>query len=210
LIAALQVPAPAAAAPRPAIVIDPGHGGIDGGTQSEGGNLLEKDLNLQIAKRLADKLRKAGYKVEMTRDNDQDVTGFAPPGIGGRHKRDLIGRVAAAKQKNAYVFISIHGNHGTSRNRGALVFFKGNSLPSYHLAKHIQTELNGITGFTQTPLKGKYYVLNRSEIPGVLIEYGYLSNPSEVTSLTDPAYQNRLAELISRGLWSYLALDHSS
>lgn len=210
LTAVVQIPIPAAAAPRPAIVIDPGHGGVDGGTQNEGGNVLEKDLNLQIAKRLAEKLRKEGYHVEMTREDDRDVTGFAPTSIGGRHRRDLMGRVQAAKQKNAYLFISIHGNHGTSRNRGALVFFKRNSLPSYLLAANIQGQLNHITGYSQTPLKGRYYVLTKSEVPCVLIEYGYLSNPAEVADLMDAAYQNRIVELISRGVWRFLAHDYLS
>lgn len=188
-----------------AIMLDPGHGGIDGGTQSPDGKLLEKDLNLILAKRLAQQLLADGLQVGFTRERDEDVTRYAPINNGwGRHRRDLYGRVEAARQHRSFVMISIHGNHGTSRNRGAIVFYNPSSLQSYWLANELQKRLNSVTGIRNTPRRGSsYYILKASKVPTVLIEYGFLSNQEEVDRLISPVYQQKITDAIRQGLWNY-------
>lgn len=194
-----------------AIMIDPGHGGIDGGTQSPDGNVLEKDLNLMIAQQLAQRLRSDGLQVTLTREKDEDVTKYAPTDRGwGRHKRDLYGRVEAARLQHAAIMISIHGNHGTAKNRGAIVFYNPASQGSFLLANELQKKLNAVTGIEYVPKRGsEYYILKQSDIPTVIVEYGYLSNPSEVTRLLDPVYQQQVIDTIRQGIWNYLSIYHS-
>lgn len=194
----------------PVILIDPGHGGIDGGTQSNDGRVLEKDLNLLIATELAGQLKAEGFEVAMTRDKDEDVTKFAPTDRGwGRHKRDLFGRVEATRRHSSVMLISIHGNHGTSRNMGAHVFYNPKSADSYLLANDLQQQLNEATSFYYLPRKGgSYFILKQSRIPSVLIEYGYLSNPVEVSRLMEHVYRRKLTDSICKGVSRYLTLHH--
>jgi N-acetylmuramoyl-L-alanine amidase len=193
------------------LLIDPGHGGIDSGTQSSDGQLLEKDLNLLIAKKLAHQLKKDGYEVHLTRETDEDVTKYAPSDRGwGRHKRDLFGRVESARQKRAALLISIHGNHGTASNRGPVVYYKKRSFQSYMLASQMQSHFNKLSKKAYLVRPGNpYYVLNKSHVPAVIIEYGFLSNPAEVSLLLTEQYQNGLVQAMRDGLGSYVALYHT-
>lgn len=206
------IPGTATAAPGkpPVIVIDPGHGGIDPGTQSADGNVLEKDLNLRISEKLAKKLAKDGFRVELTRTADEDVTKYAPTDRGwGRHKRDLYGRVEASRQKQATMLISIHGNHGTTYNRGAVVYYKNRSFESYMLAYHLQAYLNRMANKHYIPRAGEqYYVLNKPEIPSVIVEYGYLSNPGEVALLVTDQYQEKIVLALRDGIHHFMPLYH--
>lgn len=192
------------------VVIDPGHGGIDGGTQNVEGTVLEKDLNLRIAKLLAQRLQQRGVRVAMTRTADEDVTRHAPDERGwSRHKRDLYGRVEFSRKKNATVLISIHGNHGRETNRGAIVFYKPESLESFLLASELQSRLNELTGSFHSPEKGsRYYVIKKPAIPSVLVEYGYLSNPRELNRLLDATYQEKMADTLADGLCYFLIFYH--
>ncbi|BCJ85629.1 N-acetylmuramoyl-L-alanine amidase family protein [Effusibacillus dendaii] len=192
----------------PVIVIDPGHGGIDGGTQSADGAILEKDLNLLIATQLAARLKKDGIQVEMTRNTDEDVTKFAPKNrIWGRYRRDLFGRVEVARQTNATLFISIHGNHGKSTRRGGVVFYKKSSLHSYLLANELQIRLNALTQTFHMPHPGDFYILRNLDIPSVLVEYGYLSNPNELASLLEPRYQTKMVDSLAEGIEHFLIVQ---
>ncbi|MFC4769132.1 N-acetylmuramoyl-L-alanine amidase family protein [Effusibacillus consociatus] len=195
---------------KPVIVIDPGHGGIDPGTQSADGTVLEKDLNLQIAKKLAKKLRKEGFHVELTRETDEDATKFAPTDRGwGRHKRDLFGRVEAANQKHATMLISIHGNHGTTYNRGSVLYFNTRSFESYMLAAELQNRLNTVSNKYYLPRNGNsFFVIRRPDFPSVLVEYGYLSNPVELAKLQTDAYQEKLVQAMRDGIAHFITLYH--
>jgi N-acetylmuramoyl-L-alanine amidase len=194
---------------RPVILIDPGHGGIDGGTQNADGSLLEKTLNLQIAEQLAATLRRDGITVEMTRAHDEDVTKYAPNDRGwGRHLRDMYGRVEVARQTDATLIVSIHGNHGTTTSKGALVFYKKDSPESYLLASDLQMCLNEMTGAFHVPMQGNFYIINKPNVPSVLVEYGFLSNANEVTKLTSPAYQQQLVNTMADGIRFFLISYH--
>lgn len=194
----------------PVILIDPGHGGIDGGTQSADGAVLEKDLNLMIAKKLAEELKQTGFRVELTRETDEDTTKFAPQNRRwGRHKRDLFGRVQAAREKRATVLISVHGNHGTPANRGGIVYYQRASLESFLLADLLQSRFNRLSGKLHHARPGDvYYILRKSPVPSVLVEYGYFSNSRDLANLTNESYQQKLAVEMKEAIWSFITFHH--
>lgn len=182
------------------IVIDPGHGGIDGGCSR--GSVLEKNINLSVALILRDKLKNEGAEVYMTRDTDtalDHLNNKSPY----RHKRDLIARADIINQHKPDIFLSLHVNSGSISNRGAIVFYSNKSPENANLAKPIQNYLNELTGYIHTPQEGNFYLLRNAEAPGVLIEMGFISNPQEVNMLQDKTYQSKLAESIVSGVVYY-------
>lgn len=187
---------------KPVIVIDAGHGGVDGGAQTSDGSLLEKTLNLEIAKKLKQALVDKGFQVYMTREDDSDATVHSgATTISSRHRRDLMGRVEFAKRHGAILILSIHSNTGTKTNRGPLVICQPESHVSVQTSELIQKHFNQLTGMNQHVVKGKkLYLLSHSQIPVVLVEVGFLSNPSDVLQLRTGTYQNRLVECLVAGV----------
>ena len=103
------------------VVIDPGHGGVDGGTADWQGN-LEKNINLKIALKLREQLRQSGLRVVMTRDRDVDLAPFLA-GRKGRHRRDLMGRINKALSARCFALVSIHCDYSQDPSKqGAVVF----------------------------------------------------------------------------------------
>jgi len=194
------------AAANKVIVIDPGHGGIDPGAIG-GRGTVEKDVNLAIAKRLANYLSQAGAAVVLTRDGDIDL---ADPGFKGslieRKRQDLSRRAAKAQEVRADFFVSIHCNADVSpRWRGAQVFFCPTSEESKHLAVCIQQELKRVLGNTTREAKpAVYFITEKTSMPAVILEVGFLSNPQEESLLADEAYQSRLAYAVFSGVVKYL------
>lgn len=200
-------PAQARSINHPSIVIDPGHGGVDGGATGANGAVLEKQLNLEIAKKLYNTLQKDGFSVWMTRDSDTDVTQHAPQGIQlGRYRSDLLGRATFIEKHQADILISIHGNVGGASDRGAIVFFKKDSLTSYSLAAALQAELNRTTGVRNRVLPGRYYILRKPKSTSVLVETGFLTNDSDLARLRNPEYQQRLVHAMERAILQYAIL----
>ena len=198
-----------AAGESPLVVIDPGHGGVDGGTG--GGGMLEKDINLDIAKRLKSVLEGKGYRVTMTRETDTSLD-KQNSASKSRHKRDLIARTDIINSSNAPVFLSIHvnSNFNMPSMDGSYVFYYGKSEKSRALAEHVQNALNGITvqgkGRTENPpLKGRYHVLLNSKIPGILVETAFISNDRERQLLKTPEFRQQLAEAIGEGIAGYMS-----
>ncbi|MDB5085766.1 MAG: hypothetical protein JWN30_2652 [Bacilli bacterium] len=187
------------------IVIDPGHGGIDGGTQSAQGDYLEKNLNLEVSRKLKQALEDKGFTVYLTREEDTDVTQHAPnSAVKSRHRRDLMGRVEFAKQHQANLVISIHTNTGTKTNIGPLVICQPESYESVTAAEIVQHQFNSMTGIGQHVIKGKrLYILTHSTIPVILVEVGFLSNPRDAYQLHTPQYQQKLIEAIVSGVNEY-------
>lgn len=209
LAAAAGIALSPAAGKTPLIVIDPGHGGVDGGTG--GGGMLEKDINLDIAKKLRLVLEKKGYGTIMTRETDVSLDG-QNSASRSRHKRDLIARTNIINSCGADIFVSIHvnSNFNMPSADGSYVFYWGNSEKSRALAEHVQKRLNGIRvqGERRTenpPLKGRYHVLACSKIPGVLVETAFISNPRESRLLQTQEFRQRLAEAIGEGIDCYLS-----
>jgi N-acetylmuramoyl-L-alanine amidase len=195
------------------VIIDPGHGGIDGGV-SRGEDLLEKDINLDIAKQLRSLLRRKGYSVKMTRETDKDVSDLLPNGSDTRHRRDVHGRAKFINESNGDLFVSIHVNSCEDPyTRGAITFFTENNPQSEALAEIIQSHLNAVTKakpqggeyFHEKTRTGDFYILLHTDIPGVIVEVGFITSPSDKKLLATGSYRKKLAEAICAGIDSYVA-----
>ncbi len=193
------------------IILDPGHGGDDPGARGQ--TLLEKEVNLAVARRVAARLRAAGFDVVMTRDDDSEPR--------------LTERAAMVRAINADLFVSIHQNAATNRSavgietfcvtppatvdpqdpRSPLKYdcpghrFERNSL---RLAGNIQSRLLQNTGATDRGVKrARFWVLRMSDCPAVLVECGFISNAGEEQKLARDDYRERLAEGIASGILQY-------
>lgn len=169
------------------IVIDPGHGGKDPGAVGPSG-IKEANVNLQVALKVAEKLRKAGVEVKLTRTGDVFV--------------DLQPRCDIANSFNADYFVSIHCNSaGTPEARGTETYCYKLGSKGEVLAKAIQAELIAVTGRADRGVKtANYYVLKRTNMPAVLIELAFLSNPEEERLLASVDYQEKCASAIAKGI----------
>ncbi len=184
------------------LIIDPGHGGIDGGTQDHQGN-LEKKINLEIALKLRDQIRQSGLTVLMTRETDIELYPYIA-GRRGRHRRDLQTRIEKAKTANCQFLVSIHCDWSTDQTRrGMVVFYNQQNRSSKELAFAIQEELNHLQPTPQKAAPGRYFVLEQPGLTGVLIEVGFLSHPEEAALLQNPDYQEKIAFAISKGILRY-------
>lgn len=192
------------------ILIDPGHGGIDGGAQSKAGT-IEKDINLQIALKLRDNLEEKGYKVYMTRDEDE---GLYQKGNTVREKKreDLNRRVEMKKETECDIFISIHQNmFPQSKCYGAQVWYASNDN-SYNLATVVQDSIKESVKDNNKrvakPAAEAYLILrDKYEGASILVECGFLSNPDEEAKLKSDEHQNLIVEGISGGIDKYFDGD---
>ena len=180
------------------IVIDSGHGGKDGGSVVD--DVLEKNINLQIALKLKEKLIKSGANVIMTRDGDFDLSS---PNANRRKKSDFDNRVSLINNAGADLYISIHLNYlSDSRYSGAQVFYtKGNEylaeIMQESLASYLKTKMPAKT------LSDTIYMYKKLKVPGILIECGFLSNENERNLLISEKYQEQIALAIIKGIISY-------
>lgn len=190
------------------IVIDPGHGGVDGGANTDG--VLEKDINLAIAQKLKSLLEREEYKVVMTRERDIALDYLCDMDTS-RHQKDLNARADIIGSCNAQMFVSIHVNCNFSRPKtdGSIVFYGERFQQNKILAYDVQRELNNIpiNGGQRTvhdPQKGEYFLLKHSQVPGVIVETGFLSNQEERGLLQTEGFQQQLAAAIGEGIEKYL------
>ena len=186
------------------VVIDAGHGGIDGGASGVNTNVRESDINLLIARKLNAIFLDNGFNTVMVRNDDNGLYGTTDPGF---KMRDLTKRIEIINNSNAVLAISIHLNVYTeSYRRGAQVFYCKNNQDGKRLANLIQ---NGINGMRLSPrissaLTGDYYLLNESKIPTVIVECGFLSNPDDEKLLLTEEYRNEISTAIFNGSVSFL------
>lgn len=188
------------------ILVDPGHGGIDGGAVSTSG-IMEKDINLKISLKLRDKLLKQGYKVIMTREEDKGL--YEDEGrIRKKKIEDLNNRCKIKEESNCDMFISIHLNaFPESKYYGAQVWYSRNR-DSQKLARIIQgnfkNDLDSSNNRQEKAALDSYKVLrNNDDIPSVLVECGFLSNAVEEEKLKSDEYQDKIAESITKSIKSY-------
>ena len=195
-----------ASLPKPThvIVIDAGHGGIDGGVTGSITGAIESDINLEIAKKLQNVFKNAGFEVVMTRTSSAGLYGHT----GAGHKmRDMKAREKIIKDCAPSLFISIHQNKfSSSSRRGGQVFYKICSSTSFLLAKCVQEQINALkdNGRKSSPLAGDYYLLNVASCPSVIVECRYLSNPQDEKLLLTNEYQQELAQSIFYGTLQFL------
>lgn len=188
------------------IIIDAGHGGVDGGTSYQG--ILEKDINLQIAKLLYKELTEKGYHVLLNRTGDYALSDenkwLRSP---SRHIRDLAQRRHLAKEVHPQMLISLHINWSDSKsNTGPLVLYQKNNQ-SYILADIIQHYLDQLYKTKGEPLQGKtYYLLKQSICPTVIVEMGYLSNSRDRNFLVNKKTQRQIAQTIQEAVSEYMLI----
>jgi N-acetylmuramoyl-L-alanine amidase len=188
------------------VIIDVGHGGIDGGTSA--GNILEKDLNLQISSRLYSELQKRGFQVGITRLHDYALSDDSPfQTIRSRHKRDLIQRKMIANELKPKVFLSIHMNHSPLRYvHGPLIIYQQRA-ESFLLAQQLQDSLNQTAQTNKSSYPSqRYYLLQTVQSPTMIAEVGYLSHRIEREKLVQPDYQQRIAVSIANAIEAYFFL----
>lgn len=188
------------------IVIDPGHGGIDGGAVSADGKVVEKEINLAVSLFLRDYLQEAGAIVIMTREVDKDL---ADENSRRRKTSDLHRRARLINESGAYAMVSIHMNAITSsRWRGAQTFYDSKAgEESKRLAKLIQAELVRNLENTDRIAKSveNIFLLKTATMPNALVEVGFLSNDEEARLLADENYQRKVAAAIYQGLLRFAA-----
>jgi len=178
------------------IVIDPGHGGSDPGAVGPGG-LLEKEVNLNIARNLYNLLKEnTAAEVYLTRADDR----YLPLGQ----------RSSIACEKRADIFISIHLNGDVKRTENGIETYAhyGGSRETWALAWYIQESLVKELGLSDRGLKAdNFQVLRetRNSMKSLLLEIGFITNPAEETFLKKKDIQQRAAEAIYRGILNYYA-----
>ena len=189
------------------VVVDAGHGGEDGGATGVHGE-LEKDINLAIALELQRLLEQHQFQVVMVRDWDTDLSDQNLPTVAQRKRSDLQRRLRLVEESGGCVLLSIHQNFFTeSQYSGAQVFYSANDPRGETLAEAIRasiTETLQPENTRQNKVGEGVYLLEQCQVPAVLVECGFLSNPEEAAALADPDYQKQMAQAIYNGLVRYL------
>lgn len=189
------------------IVIDPGHGGIDGGGMSNTG-MYEKDINLKISYYLKCYLENSGYTVLLTRYSDYDL---ASKNSSNRKKEDISKRLDIINNDDVFLYISIHCNIYTNTSiYGAQTFYNDNDINNKLLAENVQKMLINILKNTTRKAKSiedKYLIENAKKV-GCLVEVGFLSNEQEFNLLKTNQYQDLVAYCIYLGIIEYLSRNN--
>ena len=180
------------------VVIDAGHGGKDSGKIGIN-KVLEKDINLEIAKKVKELLLKQKVNVIMTREDDR--------AMAESKTEDLKKRVDIINEANADLAVSIHQNSYTSEEiHGAQVFYYNHSEEGRKAAAIFQKILLKIDPENKRQEKGNdsYFILKKTEAPVIIVECGFLSNKQEAEKLVTEEYQDILAEAICDGITEFL------
>ena len=182
------------------IVVDPGHGGEDPGKVGIN-DVLEKDLNLQIAKKVKKLLEEAGIKIVMTRTNDK---------VPDAKKEDLNQRVLLINETKPKLALCIHQNsYPDAKIKGAQVFYHTITPEAEDVASIVQEQLRTVdpTNTRQIKENDTYFMLKNTQVPTIIVECGFLTNPDEAAKLTQEDYQDKLAQAICEGVVKWLNGD---
>lgn len=190
------------------IVIDAGHGGMDGGGTSVNGK-LEKDINLSILLKVRDMFRSFGYTVYVTRDSDISIHDKGITGVGNQKKSDMENRLALFNKYENSICISIHQNLFTQpQYSGAQMFYSPTNPLNQTIAQTMQNEfVANLQPENNREIKesGKeLYLCYFTKNPSVMIECGFLSNPQEAALLETDEYQSKVAFTIFSGINKFL------
>ncbi|HEY7980310.1 MAG TPA: N-acetylmuramoyl-L-alanine amidase [Candidatus Eremiobacteraceae bacterium] len=180
------------------IVLDPGHGGNDPGSINADLGLTEKNLTLTIAKIVESRLRSAGWRVVMTRDGDYEVGD--PNGID---RQELQARCDVANAAGATAFVSIHINASVSTTpNGTTTYYWRPADKAF--AQDVQSETVNADGIVDAGVKREdFYVIKHTQMPAVLVETAYLSNAHDGAMLQQPAFLDRIAAGIVKGIMDF-------
>lgn len=189
------------------IVLDAGHGGVDGGVTGKTTGLKESDVNLMITQKLYDILTDIGFEVTMTRKTEAGLYDTATKGF---KKRDMQRRKEIIESVRPALVISVHQNFYASKAvRGGQVFYNRKDERSHTLSLRIQDELNELYRAenvkTRKVSTGDYFMLDCYPCPSVIVECGFLSNARDEELLNTSFWQMELAEAIATGIIAYYA-----
>ncbi len=187
------------------IVLDAGHGGIDGGVSGVRTGIKESELNLQVVKKLEKQLVDAGMTVVLTRNSEAGLYGVVSSSL---KRKDMEKRRDIIKKVKPTLVVSVHMNQYTlSTRRGAQVFYNKDNESSKLLAECVQESFNEMveTVKKSSALAGDYYIVKCSEYPTIIAECGFLSNPEDEELLISEKYQESLAYNMFKGIALYLA-----
>lgn len=184
------------------LLIDPGHGGIDGGASAADGT-VEKDINLEISLSLYDMLCVLGYPARLSRDTDRMLCDSGLSSIRDKKVSDTQNRLEMYNQSK--LVVSIHQNHfSQSQYYGAQIFYGTQNARSKMLAASVrETVLGLLQPENKRELKKAtkdIYLLSKTTAPAIVVECGFLSNPNELLKLKDAAYRQEMAFAIACGI----------
>lgn len=189
------------------VVLDAGHGGIDGGVVGKNTGMKESDVNLSIVYKLKTSLEDMGFRVELTRKTDAGLYGTTAKGF---KKRDMQKRKELIEAADPALLISIHQNYYPTRaTRGGQVFYSKMQSGSRRLAVGLQEKLNAL--YAQEGAKGRnaasgqFFMLECADCPSVIVECGFLSNADDERLLSSEAWQKKLSETLASGVMDYFS-----
>ena len=189
------------------VVVDAGHGGIDGGVVGKKTGVKESDLNLLIAVKLKEKLTEAGFEVVMTRKTEGGLYGVVTKGF---KRRDMQKRKSIVENASPTLVVSVHQNfYSSSAQRGGQVFYLPKHEEGQRLAECVQERLNAL--YKTHSVKGRKamaadYFMLRFSMPSVIVECGFLSSERDEKLLVTDDFQYKLASMIAAGAIDYLTL----
>lgn len=186
-----------AALPSRTVVLDPGHGGADGGAVGRSGT-LEKTINLEIALKTASFLRLLGVPVVLTRTDDRSLHSADAKTLRQQKAEDLCRRADITRSQPMPIYLAIHQNFFEDTvTHGAQTFYGAQNPHGQLLAELLQTDLKTALGAENSrkaaPNPHQNYLLEHLQCPAVIVECGFLSHPDEEKRLSNPAYQSKLA-----------------
>ena len=190
------------------IVVDAGHGGMDGGVVGRKTKIKESDLNLAIAMALKEELADMGFEVVLTRKTE---AGLYDTTAKGFKKRDMQKRKEIIESVKPSLILSIHQNFYPLRSstRGGQVFYALKNAESKRLASGIQERLNGLYAGEGVKARkitaGEYFMLECYPCPSVIVECGFLSNERDESLLNTAAWRKQLAKAIAGGALEYFS-----
>ena len=190
----------------PLVILDAGHGGFDGGAVAADGT-AEKDINLAVTLKLDAFLRAMGYDTLLIREDDVSVETGGDT-VRERKRSDIRHRYEVMEAHDRCLYLCIHQNFHTGRSSGAQVFYTAQNEEAKALAQSLQTAIvDGLQpGNTRQikPCTKDVYLIYHARQTAVLVECGFLSDPSDLRDLKNETYQRKLAFAIAKGLADYL------
>lgn len=198
----------ASAASDITVVLDAGHGGIDGGVRGKITGTDESVINLAVVKKTQANFQRAGINCVLTRSTDAGLYGALSKGF---KKRDMQRRKEIIEEAKPVAVVSVHQNfYSSSAARGGHVFYRKDSGSGKLLAGYIQKELDSLCGDDRKPLTGDYFMLNCTQYASVIVECGFLSNEEDEKLLMDESYREKLAYAIFTGVIEYISVPSVS
>lgn len=184
------------------IYLDAGHGGKDPGAIYD--NVYEKDINLDIVKKLQFELEKMGAVVLLTRDDDYDLASIDAK---KRKQSDLLKRANLINESKCDMYISIHLNAYSSTKWSGLQIFYDDINPNNKILAEIMNETlkSNLKNVREIKRENGYFMYHKINVPGILIESGFITNSNDRYKLKDSNYQAILARNIVLGVVNYFS-----